>query len=33
MVRHTLSRVGAELLLTEPKTDRSRAACRCMPGW
>ena len=24
MVRHTLSRVGAELLLTEPKTDRSR---------
>jgi integrase len=24
MVRHTLSRVGAELVLTEPKTDRSR---------
>jgi integrase len=24
MVRHTLSRVGADLLLTEPKTDRSR---------
>ena len=24
VVRHTLSRVGAELVLTEPKTDRSR---------
>lgn len=32
-VRHTLSRVDGTLVLTEPKTDRSRVGCRCTRGW
>jgi integrase len=32
-VRGTLGRVSGQLLVTEPKTDRSRARCRYPPPW
>ena len=32
MVRHTLARIGGELVLTAPKTAGSRDGYRCTPG-